>query len=179
MKHKLILTLLAIFFLNNIEIVAQKYEVDYADLIQKELGGQREVAVTSGYVDILTEEFAIEVDFAPKWKEAIGQALWYGLQTNKSPGIVLIKKEEKDQKYPIQLETALQYGNLDQKIKVWVWPDDFNVNEPQKTNNDEDTNYWLTTDTNIRHNSGCRYFKKTEGEFCSEEEGVACQICGG
>lgn len=35
--------------------------------------------------DILTDEYAIEVDFANKWAEAIGQALNYAIQFNKMP----------------------------------------------------------------------------------------------
>ena len=41
-------------------------------------------------VDCLTDEYAIEFDFAEKWAEAIGQALHYSLMTGKSAGIVLI-----------------------------------------------------------------------------------------
>jgi len=31
----------------------------------------------SGRIDCLTDQYAIEVDFASKWAEAIGQALYY------------------------------------------------------------------------------------------------------
>lgn len=41
-------------------------------------------------VDCLTDEYAIEVEFAKKWKEAIGQALFYGIKTNRTPAIALI-----------------------------------------------------------------------------------------
>ncbi len=189
MRYKWIVTFLALFSLNYNEIYAQKYEADYSVLIQQELGGQREVAVTSGFVDILTEEFAIEVEFANKWKEAIGQSLWYGLQTNRSPGIVLIKKEDKEQKYAIQLGAALQYGGLDQKIKVWIWPDDFDLepgtlgqNHPENPSNQQESenrSYWLSSSTQTRHNSNCRYFEKSNGNYCSKEKGKACKICGG
>lgn len=97
-------------------LVAQKYESDYTDLIQCQLGGEREFSVTSGYVDLLTDKLAIEVEFANKWKQSIGQALWYGLQTNRLPAIVLIKREPKDQKYVIQLGSALNYAGLGDKI---------------------------------------------------------------
>jgi len=40
-------------------------------------------------VDILTQDFAVEVDWAPKYAEAIGQSLLYALYTKKRPGIVL------------------------------------------------------------------------------------------
>ena len=66
---------------------AQMKEADYANIIQQHLGGQREVSVTSGRVDLVTDTFAYEIEWANKWKESKGQALWYGLQTSKQPGI--------------------------------------------------------------------------------------------
>lgn len=45
-------------------------------------------------VDCLTDEEAIEVDFAPKWAEAIGQSLLYARMTNKKPAVLLIVNEK-------------------------------------------------------------------------------------
>ena len=51
-------------------------------------------------VDCLTHTHAIEFDFAAKWAESIGQALYYAEVTNKKPGIVLIIEDKtKDNKY--------------------------------------------------------------------------------
>jgi hypothetical protein len=50
-------------------------------------------------VDILTDDLAIEVDFAKKWYEAIGQAVHYSRHTNKKPAILLIVKDTLDEKY--------------------------------------------------------------------------------
>ncbi len=48
---------------------------------------------------------------------------------------------------------------------------------------DEDTgscDYWLNTDSWVRHNRGCRYYKNTKyGRCCTKSEGRACGICGG
>jgi len=41
-------------------------------------------------VDCLTEEHAIEFEFAEDWAQAIGQARFYAVSTRKKPGIVLI-----------------------------------------------------------------------------------------
>jgi len=165
---------------------SQTYESDFVNLIQKELGGEREVSVTSGYVDLLTDEYAIEVEFANKWKQAIGQALWYGLQTNKRPAIVLIKKSLRDQKYVNQLFSALNYGALDHKLKVWVWPDDLKKSQitepgPMGTSDIPENNeeYWLTSSSMKRHNSGCRYYQHSKGKSCTKKEGIACKVCGG
>lgn len=51
-------------------------------------------------VDCLTKRYAVEVDFAPKWAECIGQALYYGQSTkHKSACLLIMENEEKDLKY--------------------------------------------------------------------------------
>ena len=69
-------------------------------------------------VDCLTSEYAIEFDYASKWYEAVGQSLHYGLKTGKKPGIVLIMKTKKDQRYVNRLINAIEYYSL--PITVWV-----------------------------------------------------------
>lgn len=50
---------------------------------------------------------------------------------------------------------------------------------PEPTNAPK-TKYWLNTESNVRHNSGCRYFEKTaSGRYCDEDDGKACGICKG
>ena len=39
--------------------------------------------------------------------------------------------------------------------------------------------YWLTTSSGVRHNSGCRYYRKSKGRPCGKGEGRGCKICGG
>lgn len=41
-------------------------------------------------VDCLTDKYAVEVDFAPKWHECIGQALYYAKKTKRIPACALI-----------------------------------------------------------------------------------------
>ena len=51
-------------------------------------------------VDCLLPDMAVEFDFANKWAECIGQALYYGQRTNRTPACVLIMENpEKDAKY--------------------------------------------------------------------------------
>ncbi len=47
-------------------------------------------------IDCLTDKLAVEVDFAPKWHECIGQALYYGRKTHKIPACVLILENPED-----------------------------------------------------------------------------------
>ena len=89
--------------------------------------GQIEYVLDDGTrVDCLTCEYAIEFDFAPKWAEAIGQALYYALKTNRKPAIVLICEDPaKDLKYLTRLQSvAGQY-----KITIWVIPSTASQNQ--------------------------------------------------
>ncbi len=61
------------------------------------MGGKMEVELPEGpRVDCLTPTHAIEVDFARKWPEAIGQSLHYALLTGLKAGIVLVLKSPGD-----------------------------------------------------------------------------------
>ena len=48
-------------------------------------------------VDCLTDEYAVEPDFANKWAESIGQSLHYGYMTGKKAKIVLILEKPRKQ----------------------------------------------------------------------------------
>nr|DAJ74770.1 MAG TPA: hypothetical protein [Caudoviricetes sp.] len=63
-------------------------------------------------VDCLLPNMAVEFDFANKWAECIGQALYYGRMTNRQPACVLIMENgEKDLKYLYRLRrTAYKKG---------------------------------------------------------------------
>lgn len=58
-------------------------------------------------VDCLLPDMAVEFDFANKWAECIGQAIYYGQQTNRQAACVLImERGEKDLKYLKRLRRA-------------------------------------------------------------------------
>jgi hypothetical protein len=62
--------------------------------------GQTEVVLPDRTrVDCLTDRFAVEVDFADKWAEGIGQALHYGQMTGKPPAILLILEHPKQHRF--------------------------------------------------------------------------------
>ena len=91
----------------------------YQDKWCEEHRGQTEVVLPDRTrCDCLTDTHAIEFDFGNKWAEAIGQALYYSLQTGKRPGIVLIIESIKDRKYWIRLNSIIKYYDL--PIDVWV-----------------------------------------------------------
>ena len=58
-------------------------------------------------VDCLTDSYAVEFDFACKWAECLGQAIYYGRQTGKQAACVLIMENgEKDLKYLYRLRRS-------------------------------------------------------------------------
>jgi len=76
----------------------KKNERYYQTKMCNHLGGQVEyLLVDKSRVDCLTEEYAIEVDWAKKWAEGVGQSLYYAHMTNRKPAIGLIvgKKDKK------------------------------------------------------------------------------------
>ena len=42
-----------------------------------------------------------------------------------------------------------------------------------------DTGYWLSTNSNKRHNRKCENYRKTRGYPCSKSDGTPCGKCGG
>jgi hypothetical protein len=79
-------------------------------------------------VDILTDKYAIEVDWANKWAEGIGQSLYYGLMTKKIPGVVLILKSDKDKVHLRRLKRVAG------RYEIIIWTIDTNfIIEPVST----------------------------------------------
>ena len=63
-------------------------------------------------VNCILDTHAVEVDFARKWAEAIGQSRHYSRVTGKRAGILLIMLSPKDQKYLDRLLNVVQHFNL-------------------------------------------------------------------
>lgn len=103
------------------------YEKDYQALWCGMHNGKTEVVLPDkARVDCVTDTHAIEFDFAKKWGESIGQALYYSLVLNKQPGIVLIlEKKSADDRYLARVKKVAKLYN----ITVWTMtPDDFRGN---------------------------------------------------
>jgi hypothetical protein len=175
------------FLLITLPSLAQN-EAWYIQKIVQQLDGETEVTVPNGRVDIVTDEYAIEVEWADNWKHSIGQALWYAIQTNKKAGIILIMKDESDYKYGIMLQSTLDYARISDVIQVWFYPQDFGgsfENQKQEEKNyrqeldEKDCQYWITRSSHVRHNKSCQHFGNSKGECGSATDGKACKKCGG
>lgn len=69
-------------------------------------------------VDCLTDNYAVEADFAYKWAEAIGQSLFYSAKTGKKPGILLIIEKVQEKRYLKRLRLTVEKYNL--PVKIWI-----------------------------------------------------------
>lgn len=67
-------------------------------------------------IDLLTDRWAVEVDWAYKWTEAVGQCMWYSLNTNREPGIVLLVKDwDSERKYIYRCRAVCT------KLDIFLW----------------------------------------------------------
>jgi len=68
----------------------------------------------------VTGTHAVEVEFAEKWQEAVGQALNYSEQASLLPGIILILETDADLKYWRHLQELVDA--LDEKgVSIQLW----------------------------------------------------------
>lgn len=86
----------------NIPTMAKTREHNYkeADYVNAYCNGQIEYQLKDfTRVDCLTQDYAIEFDWARKWAESIGQSLYYAKMTGKKPAVAIIMKSKRDIKY--------------------------------------------------------------------------------
>lgn len=76
-------------------------ETEWAKVLAPKYQADVEVPVWDGTrCDLLNDDFAIEIDWAYKWAEAIGQALYYAIALDRRPAVLLLMKNGyKDRKY--------------------------------------------------------------------------------
>lgn len=82
-------------------VSTNEHKYKEADYVNAYCNGKIEYVLSHNNtrVDCLTDTYAIEFDFAPKWKEAIGQALYYAKVTERKPAVAIIMKSWLDEKY--------------------------------------------------------------------------------
>lgn len=77
-----------------------KHKMLEREYVSQHCTGRIEVTLSDRTrVDCLTDEYAIEFDFASKWAQAIGQSLHYGRMTGRTPAIYLILESKKEMRF--------------------------------------------------------------------------------
>lgn len=73
----------------------KRNEVSWSKELAGRLGAAAEYRTADGSrVDILTDRCAIEVEWCRKWKESVGQALFYAQQTGRNPAVILLMEDD-------------------------------------------------------------------------------------
>lgn len=102
--------------------LAAETESDYRDRLCGGAGMQMEMAMPNGTrADCMTDRLAIEVDWAHKWAEAIGQSMNYAASTGKLPAAILICRrgaEAKCLNWSLLTSETATYWNL--PLTVWL-----------------------------------------------------------
>lgn len=94
-------------------------EKTYQDAWCNKFKGVTGVSLRDGtIVDCVTEEYVVEVDFARKFYEAIGQSLHYSTQADKKSAILLIVEKPSEEVYLNRLHKVVEQFKL--PIKVFV-----------------------------------------------------------
>ncbi len=110
----LLLILIAVGYFYFVAAPQKKHnEKYYQTQLCNELDGIMEQSLLDRTrVDCLTDEYAIEVDFAKKWAEGVGQSLYYAEMTEKKPAVGLIARDnDKDKRRMKRLKVlAGKYG---------------------------------------------------------------------
>jgi hypothetical protein len=89
---------------------------------QARLCAELQTEVTVGgqmRADCISDTHAIEIDFAQKWKEGIGQALAYGVATGLRPGLVLVCERSESSCLTSSLGLRQTLSALGYGITVW------------------------------------------------------------
>jgi len=112
------ISFLILLLLLTITVFSQKqHEKYYQKRFAEYIHGKTEIVLDDRTrADIVTDTFAIEVDFAHKWAESIGQSLHYADMLHKKAGVLLIVNEKKDNKY---IDTLMSVA-IKQNITVWL-----------------------------------------------------------
>jgi len=103
------------------QIFLNKGELEISRMLARALNARSEVVLfDKARVDILTDAEAIEVDWAHKWAEGIGQALYYGAVTKKTPVVLLLMNTTDEEKYLARVRQVIStYSNT--KLKLWLF----------------------------------------------------------
>ena len=115
MKRLIVLSLIFILLNGISEAKHLNKEAYYQQKWCRAKGGITEYKLDDNTrVDCLLKDKAVEFDFASKWAECTGQALYYGIKTNRKGACALIMENgTSDLKYLKRLNTTAQKAGIE------------------------------------------------------------------
>jgi hypothetical protein len=104
--------LLTIVLISATTAAQAETELDACRRLAAKYGAELEVVTKDGArCDMLTATEAIEVDWARKWAEGIGQSLYYATVLDRQPAVILLVTGESDQRYVARCRVVCErYG---------------------------------------------------------------------
>lgn len=96
-------------------------EIEFSKILAKVVNGETEYRLPDdSRVDILTTTHAIEVDWARKWPEGVGQALYYGVVTGRQPVVLLLTDAALESRFINRCHLVCDTY----RISLWIydWP---------------------------------------------------------
>ncbi len=164
--------------------------------------GEVEVPQPTGRIDILTDEYAIEVDHVRNYLTGIKQALHYAAASKRKAGLALFMDGAEDTAQALEAARKLC---AEADVRFWLINEYVSVNDlvaqrgadgtavpnrtapgsaPSRTSIERgpavEKTHWLNTTGDVRHNRSCRWFGNTKnGRYCRPDEGRPCKECGG
>lgn len=74
-------------------------EIVWSKWLAAQKQGQAEVVLVDGSrADIITAEYAYEVEWVKNWQQAIGQSLLYGVLSGRKPAVILLLRDKPTEK---------------------------------------------------------------------------------
>ena len=91
LQTTVVIIISSLVFIGCASATNQHHEKHYQILLCNKLDGEIEYILEDRTrIDCLTDKYAVEVDFAKKWAESIGQSLYYSDMTGREPAVGLI-----------------------------------------------------------------------------------------
>jgi hypothetical protein len=124
--------------------------------------------------DLISVDHIIPVSIAPELDTVIANLELMPLRVN-------MKKTNKVGARQVSLAKSLHKAGLLSDAGLQRVIDPSTVVDGEKPVEDAavEKTHWITTSSGIRHNSGCRWYKKSKGRAGGSTAGRACKQCGG
>lgn len=112
--------IVALLLINSVSFA--QTEADHCRRLAPKYGADLEVRMWDGTrVDLMNSEYAFEVDFAHKWAEGVGQAVYYGHLTGKKPGLILLSQKN-EARFVYRAQTTAAAAGVRVFVE-WISPD--------------------------------------------------------
>lgn len=169
-----------------LQVEVDTRESSWRDALATHLEGEQEIAIEAGRIDVLTDQWAIEVDWINKWHEGLGQSLHYADATSRQGVLALIsysrtpsalQKASRRRLDIVQRQCTLNGIHL--LVLFRGTPDEERDLQQRIAQNTEPLpDFWLNTKSGTLHRPECRYFQSTsEGRSATRGEGTPCRLC--